>query len=236
MNSENITISKKAGTIAITSQAEPANPTLTYSNISESWVKRNGNVLTIDANTGSSDRSFSLSVTATTIEDAAYDGIATDSKTFIITQSGTGSTPTGTYELVITLRSDIASISAEQVDFALFEYNANGYTRVSDIISFFADELPTVSETIIDLTGLTSATTYQIMLRPVCSETGWCGSETDIVQCDYTYPIGGSGNNLGTGSIITDGSGDGWTVCGTKFTLSNAHSSNGVVVIELNIR
>ena len=236
MNSENITISKKAGTIAITSQAEPANPTLTYSNISESWVRRNGNVLTIDANTGSSNRSFSLSVTATTIEDAAYDGIAIDSKTFIITQNGTGSTPTGTYELVITLRSDIASISAEQVEFALFEYNANGYTRVSDIISFFADELPTVSETIIDLTGLTSATTYQIMLRPVCSETGWCGSETDIVQCDYTYPIGGSGNHLGTGSIITDGSGDGWTVCGTKFTLSDAHSSNGVVVIELNIR
>ena len=100
MNSENITISKKAGTIAITSQAEPANPTLTYSNISESWVRRNGNVLTIDANTGSSDRSFSLSVTATTIEDAAYDGIATDSKTFIITQSGTGSTPTGTWYFV----------------------------------------------------------------------------------------------------------------------------------------
>ena len=236
MNSENITISKKAGTIAITSQAEPANPTLTYSNISESWVRRNGNVLTIDANTGSSNRSFSLSVTATTIEDAAYDGIATDSKTFIITQNGTGSTPTGTYELVITLRSDIASITAEQVDFALFEYNANGYTIVSDIKSFFADELPTVTETIIDLTGLTSATTYQIMLRPVCSETGWCGSSTDIVQCDYTYPIGGSGNHLGTGSIITDGTGDGWTVCGTKFTLSDAHSSNGVVVIELNIR
>ena len=184
MNNENITISKKAGTIAITSQAEPANPTLSYSNISESWVRRNGNVLTIDANTGSSNRSFSLSVTATTIEDAAYDGIATDNKTFIITQNGTGSTPTGTYELVITLRSDIASITAEQVEFALFEYNANGYTRVSDIISFFADELPTVTETIIDLTGLTSATTYQIMLRPVCSETGWCGSSTDIVQCD----------------------------------------------------
>ena len=236
MNSENITISKKAGTIAITSQAEPANPTLSYSSISESWVRRNGNVLTIDANTGSSNRSFSLSVTATTIEDAAYDGIATDSKTFIITQNGTGSTPTGTYELVITLRSDVASIAAEQVDFALFEYNANGYTRVSDIKSFFADELPTVTETIIDLTGLTSATTYQIMLRPVCSETGWCGSSTDIVHCDYTYPIGGSGNNLGTGSIITDGTGDGWTVCGTKFTLSDAHSSNGVVVIELNIR
>lgn len=235
MNSENITISKKAGTIAITSQAEPANPTLTYSSISESWVRRNGNVLTIDANTGSSNRSFSLSVTATTIEDAAYDGIATDSKTFIITQNGTGSTPTGTYELVITLKSNIASIAAEQVEFALFEYNANGYTRVSDIKSFFADGLPTVSETIIDLTGLTSATTYQIMLRPVCSETGWCGSETDIVQCDYAYPIGGSGNNLGTGSIITDGTGDGWTVCGTKFTLSDAHSSNGVVVIELNI-
>ena len=100
MNSENITISKKEGTIAITSQAEPANPTLTYSNISESWVRRNGNVLTIDANTGSSDRSFSLSVTATTIEDAAYDGIATDSKTFIITQSGTGSTPMGTWYFV----------------------------------------------------------------------------------------------------------------------------------------
>lgn len=100
MNSENITISKKAGTITITSQAEPANPTLTYSSISESWVKRNGNVLTIDANTGSSDRSFSLSVTATTTANTAYDGTATDTKTFTFTQSGTGSTPMGTWYFV----------------------------------------------------------------------------------------------------------------------------------------
>lgn len=100
MENENITISKKAGTITITSQAEPANPTLTYSSISESWVKRNGNVLTIDANTGSSDRSFSLSVTATTTANTAYDGTATDTKTFTFTQSGTGSTPMGTWYFV----------------------------------------------------------------------------------------------------------------------------------------
>ena len=233
---QTLEVKRYGGTVTFSATSDPNPPILTFSSTGNTWASRNGEVITIAANNSASDRSFDITVTATTSANTSYDGIASAYSAYTITQEGTGTTPTGTYELVITLRSDVVSISAEQVDFALFEYNANGYTRVSDIVSFFADELPTASETIIDLTGLTSATTYQIMLRPVCSETGWCGSETDTVQCDYTYPIGGSGNNLGTGSIITDGSGDGWTVCGTKFTLSNAHSSNGVVIIELDIR
>ena len=100
MNSENITISKKAGTIAITSQAEPANPTLTYSQIGVSWANRVNNVITVDANTGTTDRSFDLSVTATTTANTAYDGTATDTKTFTFTQSGTGSVPMGTWYFV----------------------------------------------------------------------------------------------------------------------------------------
>lgn len=100
MNSENITISKKAGTIAITSQAEPANPTLTYSQINVSWANRVNNVITVDANTGTTDRSFDLSVTATTTANTAYDGTATDTKTFTFTQSGTGSVPMGTWYFV----------------------------------------------------------------------------------------------------------------------------------------
>ena len=234
---QTLEVKRYGGTVTFSATSDPNPPILTFSSTGNTWASRNGEVITIAANNSASGRSFDITVTATTSANISYDGIASAYSAYTITQEGTGSTPTGTYELVITLRSDIASITAEQVDFALFEYNsAAGYTRVSDIKSFFADELPTVSETIIDLTGLTSATTYQIMLRPVCSETGWCGSSTDIVQCDYTYPIGGSGNNLGTGSIITDGTGDGWTGCGNKFTLSDAHSSNGVVVIELNIR
>ena len=100
MNSENITISKKAGIIAITSQAEPANPTLTYSQIGVSWANRVNNVITVDANTGTTDRSFDLSVTATTTANTAYDGTATDTKTFTFTQSGTGSVPMGTWYFV----------------------------------------------------------------------------------------------------------------------------------------
>ena len=100
MNGENITIGKNGGNITISSQAEPTNPTLTYSSISESWVSRNGNVLTINANSGANDRSFTLSVTATTTANTSYDGTATDSKTFTITQNGTGSTPTGTWYMV----------------------------------------------------------------------------------------------------------------------------------------
>lgn len=100
MNSENITISKKAGTITITSQAEPANPTLTYSQIGVSWANRVNNVITVDANTGTTDRSFDLSVTATTTANTAYDGTATDTKTFTFTQSGTGSVPMGTWYFV----------------------------------------------------------------------------------------------------------------------------------------
>jgi len=126
MNGENITISRKAGTLTISSQAEPANPTLTYSNISESWVSRNGNVLTIDANSGANDRSFDITVTATTTANTAYDGTATDSKTFTITQNGTGSTPTG---------FNVESVFGASQDFGTFTITTNGIVVTVDGIS-----------------------------------------------------------------------------------------------------
>lgn len=97
MENENKTIEKNGGTITISSVAEPANPTLTYSQINVSWANRVNNVITVDANTGTTDRSFDLSVTATTTANTAYDGTATDTKTFTFTQSGTGSVPMGTW-------------------------------------------------------------------------------------------------------------------------------------------
>ena len=100
MESENKTIEKNGGTITISSVAEPANPTLTYSQINVSWANRVNNVITVDANTGTTDRSFDLSVTATTTANTAYDGTATDTKTFTFTQSGTGSVPMGTWYFV----------------------------------------------------------------------------------------------------------------------------------------
>lgn len=100
MENENKTIEKNGGTITISSVAEPTNPTLTYSQINVSWVNRVNNVITVDANTGTTDRSFDLSVTATTTANTAYDGTATDTKTFTFTQSGTGSVPMGTWYFV----------------------------------------------------------------------------------------------------------------------------------------
>ena len=100
MESENKTIEKNGGTITISSVAEPANPTLTYSQINVSWANRVNNVITVDANTGTTDRSFDLSVTATTTANTAYDGTATDTKTFTFTQSGQGSVPMGTWYFV----------------------------------------------------------------------------------------------------------------------------------------
>lgn len=100
MENENKTIEKNGGTITISSVAEPANPTLTYSQINVSWANRVNNVITVDANTGTTDRSFDLSVTATTTANTAYDGTATDTKTFTFTQSGTGSVPMGTWYFV----------------------------------------------------------------------------------------------------------------------------------------
>ena len=97
MENENKTIEKNGGTITISSVAEPANPTLTYSQINVNWANRVNNVITVDANTGTTDRSFDLSVTATTTANTAYDGTATDTKTFTFTQSGTGSVPMGTW-------------------------------------------------------------------------------------------------------------------------------------------
>lgn len=100
MENENKTIEKNGGTITISSVAEPANPTLTYSQINVSWANRVNNVITVDANTGTTDRSFDLSVTATTTANTSYDGTATDTKTFTFTQSGTGSVPMGTWYFV----------------------------------------------------------------------------------------------------------------------------------------
>ena len=100
MENENKTIEKNGGTITISSVAEPTNPTLTYSKINVSWANRVNNVITVDANTGTTDRSFNLSVTATTTANTAYDGTATDTKTFTCTQSGTGSVPMGTWYFV----------------------------------------------------------------------------------------------------------------------------------------
>ena len=100
MENENKTIEKNGGTITISSVAEHTNPTLTYSQINVSWANRVNNVITVDANTGTTDRSFDLSVTATTTANTAYDGTATDTKTFTFTQSGTGSVPMGTWYFV----------------------------------------------------------------------------------------------------------------------------------------
>ena len=100
MESENKTIEKNGGTITISSVAEPTNPTLTYSQINVSWANRVNNVITVDANTGTTDRSFDLSVTATTTANTVYDGTATDTKTFTFTQSGQGSVPMGTWYFV----------------------------------------------------------------------------------------------------------------------------------------
>ena len=100
MENENKTIEKNGGTITISSVAEPTNPTLTYSQINVNWANRVNNVITVDANTGTTDRSFDLSVTATTTANTAYDGTATDTKTFTFTQSGTGSVPMGTWYFV----------------------------------------------------------------------------------------------------------------------------------------
>lgn len=100
MENENKMIEKNGGTITISSVAEPANPTLTYSQIGVSWANRVNNVITVDANTDTTDRSFDLSVTATTTANTSYDGTATDTKTFTFTQSGTGSVPMGTWYFV----------------------------------------------------------------------------------------------------------------------------------------
>lgn len=227
------------GMITVTADTTPAGHNITTNSIPE-WCYEDtaGSVWTckVSSNYEADNRTGEISVQITTNESGDYDPTSiSEERTFSFTQKGTGTTPVETYELVITLKSEIASITAEEVEFALFTYGEQGYTRVSDIKSYAYDELPTISETIIDLTGLTTGTTYQMRLHPVCSETGWCGSAGDIVYCDYTYPVGGSGNSLGTGSIITDGSGDGWTSCGNQFTLSDAHSSNGVIVIELKV-
>lgn len=105
MENQDISITKNGGNVTISSQSDPANPTLTYSNITVNWARRGnntggtptGNVITIDANNGAEKRNFSVTVTATTVENSLYDGTATDSKTFNFIQDGTGGTSNSLY-------------------------------------------------------------------------------------------------------------------------------------------
>lgn len=89
---QTLNINKYGGTVTFSATSDPAGPTLTYSTTGNTWATRSGNVVTVAANNGASDRSLNITVTATTVANTGYTGTATASSAYTITQDGT--TPT----------------------------------------------------------------------------------------------------------------------------------------------
>ena len=89
-----LNVKRYGGTVTFSATSDPAGPTLTYSTTGTTWASRNNNVITVAANNNANNRSFDITVTATTTANTAYEGIATASSAYTITQDGTGTTPT----------------------------------------------------------------------------------------------------------------------------------------------
>lgn len=90
----NLTVSKNGGTITISASSSPSN-TISYGTL-PSYASRDGNVITVPVNY-SYNRTFDLTVTATTVESADYYGTATASSAWTVSQNGDlGPKPSGT--------------------------------------------------------------------------------------------------------------------------------------------
>ena len=80
-----LSVSKRGGTINVSVSSSPSSNT-SYGTL-PSYASRNGNAITLSANTGY-NRSFELTVTATTVANAAYYGTATASSAWTVAQAG----------------------------------------------------------------------------------------------------------------------------------------------------
>ena len=90
---QTLEVKRYGGTVTFSATSDPNPPILTFSSTGNTWASRNGEVITIAANNSASDRSFDITVTATTSANASYDGIASAYSAYTITQEGTGIVP-----------------------------------------------------------------------------------------------------------------------------------------------
>lgn len=81
-----LTVGKYGGTITVSVSSTPASNSRSYGSL-PTYASRSGDVITLPVNTGN-DRTFMLSVTATTNADPDYYGTASLNQTWLITQTG----------------------------------------------------------------------------------------------------------------------------------------------------
>ena len=102
-----LTVSKYGGTITVASTSEPSNPIITYGSL-PGYTSRNGDVITVSANT-SYDREFELSVPSTTTASSQYQGTATASSAWTVTQEGDlGPAPNEKYVTIVLNITNVA--------------------------------------------------------------------------------------------------------------------------------
>lgn len=116
-----LTVSKYGGTITIGVDSTPSSNSTSYGTL-PSYTSRNGNVITVPANT-SYDRSFSLTVTATTNSDPSYQGTASSSSAWTVNQAGDlGPAPDEKY---LTLNFNLTN-SSSNARYPLVEFRGFG--------------------------------------------------------------------------------------------------------------
>ena len=79
-----INIASSGGTITFSAEAEPSDPTISITGTS--WTIISGNKLTVSENTGSSDRTTTITVKVTTVEDDWYSGTTAVTSSYTLSQ------------------------------------------------------------------------------------------------------------------------------------------------------
>lgn len=195
-----ITVSKNGGTITVASTSEPSNPTISYGSL-PSYTSRSNNVITISANT-QYDRQFELSVTSTTRSDPAYQGTATASSAWTVSQSGPlGPAPNEKYVTInFNLTNSASNARYPDVSIQVFGDDEGAGPQLFDAAGYKIDHSwpMTVSgsvgdseyvEVVITLTDSSGSYSYNYGLNtPTISGTATVNS-SGVEICDNSFSL-----------------------------------------------
>lgn len=196
-----ITVSKNGGTITVASTSEPSNPTISYGNL-PSYTSRSGNVITINLN-ASYDREFELSVTSTTRSDPSYQGTATASSAWTVSQAGDlGPAPNEKFVTIVFNCTNVADNARyPNVNIQVFGDDSGNGPQLFDAAGYKIDHSwPYV------VSGTVDDSEYAEVVITL----------TDSLGGSYTYSYGMGEATIGGTTTVT---GAGVEICDNSFSL-----------------
>ena len=137
---QTLEVKRYGGTVTFSATSDPNPPILTFSSTGNTWASRNGEVITIAANNSASDRSFDITVTATTSANTSYDGIASAYSAYTITQEGTGIVPGNSIPFVFAATEDFGEFTMAVSGNGI--YDASTTSGISDSGDLGSSSIP----------------------------------------------------------------------------------------------